>query len=57
MLLGVIPGPKEPELLVNSFLQPIVDQLKQLWNGLTMCTSSGIPAIVYSACSPSLCRL
>ena len=47
MLLGVIPGPKEPELLVNSFLQPIVDQLKQLWNGLTMCTSSGIPAIVY----------
>ena len=36
ILLGVIPGPKEPELTINSFLEPLVDELLQLWNGVVM---------------------
>lgn len=31
--LGVIPGPKEPSLTINSFLRPHVDELLELWNG------------------------
>ena len=33
MLLGVIPGPSEPSLDINTYLQPIVDELKVLENG------------------------
>ena len=33
ILLGVIPGPKEPDLTINSLL---VDELLQLWNGVVM---------------------
>ena len=38
ILLGVIPGPKEPELTINTFLEPLVDELLQLWNGVVMRT-------------------
>ena len=38
ILLGVIPGPKEPELTINSFLEPFVDELLQLWDGVAMKT-------------------
>jgi hypothetical protein len=38
ILLGVIPGPKEPELTINTFLEPLVDELLQLWNGVVMKT-------------------
>ena len=38
ILLGVIPGPKEPELTKNSFLEPLVDELLQLWDGVAMKT-------------------
>lgn len=31
--LGVIPGPSEPKLTVNSYLEPIVDDLIKLWKG------------------------
>ncbi len=27
ILVGVVPGPKEPELHMNTFLQPLVDDL------------------------------
>ena len=40
MLLGVIPGPKEPELTVNTFLEPFVNELLKLWNGVLMRTTS-----------------
>lgn len=38
ILLGVIPCPKEPELTINSFLKPFVDELLQLWDGVAMKT-------------------
>ncbi len=34
MLLGVIPGPSEPPLNINSYLAPIVSELKTLWDGV-----------------------
>ena len=54
ILVGLIPGPKEPKLHMNSFLEHLVDDLQQLWNGIVvegltlraalLCLASDIPA-------------
>ncbi len=58
ILAGIIPGPSEPEISVNSFLDPLVDELNMLWKGVNMklqhcekkvraavlCTGCDIPA-------------
>lgn len=36
ILVGVIPGPHEPSLHMNSFLAPFVAELLQLWNGIRL---------------------
>ena len=38
ILVGVIPGPREPQFDINSFLKPLVDDLLLLWNGVLMDT-------------------
>ena len=59
ILAGVIPGPREPSLDINSFLQPIVEELIPLWKGerftvptygvvicraMVICVAADIPA-------------
>ena len=59
IIVGIIPGPKEPKKTINSFLKPFVDELMLSWspgiiiqeNGLNMlyrfalvCVSSDLPA-------------
>lgn len=40
ILVGVLPGPSEPKLTVNSYLAPLVRDLKEAWlNGLKVKTS------------------
>ena len=34
ILVGLIPGPHEPHHDINSFLQPLVDELMLLWQGV-----------------------
>jgi len=34
IIVGVIPGPNEPELVINSFLKPFVDELLLFWDGV-----------------------
>lgn len=41
ILCGVIPGPKEPEKTVNSFLEPLVHELQLLWKGVQITTNHG----------------
>ena len=36
ILAGIIPGPKEPKLTLNSFLKPLVEDLKEFWSGITI---------------------
>ena len=36
ILVGVIPGPSEPSLHINTFLTPLVTELKQLWKGVLL---------------------
>lgn len=35
MLVGIIPGPTEPPLLINTYLNPLVSELLDLWDGIT----------------------
>lgn len=32
ILVGIIPGPSEPSLTINSYLAPLVQELQQAWN-------------------------
>ena len=48
ILLGVIPGPKEPKH-TNSILQPFVNEMLRLWKGVTMQTYDGINVLVRAA--------
>ena len=34
IIVGLIPGPHEPSLSINSFLEPLVSELKKLWVGV-----------------------
>ena len=44
ILVGIIPGPSEPSLTMNSYLAPLVQELQQSWNeGFTVRTSSNMP--------------
>ena len=41
-LVGIIPGPHEPRLTINTYLQPLVDELNILWKkGINVQTPSG----------------
>ena len=49
ILVGVIPGPREPQLHMNTFLQPLVDELKELWTGVPMSTHLNVNTMVRAA--------
>ena len=36
MIVGIIPGPSEPKLRINTFLKSLVDDLLSLWKGLPL---------------------
>ena len=44
ILVGIIPGPHEPKLHINTFLRPLVNELLEFWDGvkLSIHTSSGV---------------
>lgn len=49
ILVGVIPGPKEPKKHINSFLKPLVKELQQLWKGVSLKTRNGLQVLVRAA--------
>ena len=34
ILIGLIPGPHEPQRDINTFLEPLVSDLQKLWSGV-----------------------
>ena len=34
IIVGVLPGPKEPKKNMNSYLSPLVEELLELWGGI-----------------------
>ena len=41
ILVGVIPGPKEPSLTIDTLLAPLVSDLLDLWKGVSLKVSNG----------------
>ena len=41
----IIPGPNELRLHINSFLEPLVEDLQQLWKGVEMTTPEGVKTV------------
>ena len=52
ILVGIIPGPKEPKLNINSYLEPLVDELKEFWSGvqITLSSEKNITACICLIC-------
>ena len=42
LLIGLIPGPKQPEHDINSFLNLLVSELERFWVGVEMINSNGV---------------
>lgn len=58
LLAGIIPGPHEPKRDINSFLKPLVEELKLLWSGqLIKVASSPEPILVRGALICVACDL
>ena len=49
ILIGVIPGPNEPKLTINTYLEPLVKELQRLWKGVVMKNAAGSAIIVRAA--------
>ena len=41
IIIGIIPGPHEPPVNINNYLEPIIDDLIDLWNGISISSSDG----------------
>lgn len=40
IIVGCIPGPKEPKKNINTYLRPLIDELQGLWQGKCLRVSS-----------------
>ena len=51
LIIGIIPGPSEPPLTMNSYLKPLTDELTDLWDdGLTIENEKFYVALICIAC-------
>lgn len=58
ILVGVLPGPSEPKLTMNSYLSPLVEELKQGWEeGFLVTTSEGVQVNIHIAVSCIACDI
>lgn len=57
LLIGIIPGPNEPPKTMNSYLQPLVCELKELWKGVIMPSACGTSVLVRSALICTSCDI
>ncbi|CAH1264067.1 Hypp2840 [Branchiostoma lanceolatum] len=49
IVVGLIPGPKEPKLNINTFLEPLVEELQDLWKGVLLTDNSRLGEQLYRA--------
>ena len=57
ILIGIIPGPSEPPLTINSYLIPLVLGLLELWHGVQMEVSGSVPQLIRAALIAVSCDL
>ena len=41
-IIGIIPGPKEPSLTIQTYLEPLVNDLQRLWRGVQLSINGSI---------------
>ena len=47
ILVGILPGPKEPQLSINSYLSPLIEELKTSWEtGFLVHSPQGLPITI-----------
>ena len=56
-LIGLFPGPKEPDHDINSFLNPFIDELECFWEGTEMINYNGVTKQVRCALLCVACDL
>ena len=54
LIAGIIPGPSEPSHNINTYLEPLINDLKRLWEGVTV-TINGKPVTIRAALSCLAC--
>lgn len=42
IIMGTIPGPHEPKLTINTYLEPMVNELLELWRGVRIETGRSV---------------
>ena len=42
IIVGTMPGPREPKLTINTYLKPLVNELLTLWKGVSIETSKSL---------------
>ena len=58
MLIGLIPGPREPKLTINSYLSPLVEELKLFWEkGVQLTVYNGTRVTFHLALSCISCDI
>lgn len=58
ILVGILPGPSEPKLNINSYLAPLVEDLKIAWNkGIQVTTRNGLCITVRLALTCVACDI
>ena len=57
IIVGIIPGPSEPPLNINTYLSPLVADLLQLWAGLPLKISGSSQRVVRCALLAVACDL
>lgn len=57
ILVGIIPGPNEPKLHINSFLRPLVSDLLKLWKGVMVQNSDATSVVVRAALLSVACDI
>ena len=41
ILVGILPGPCEPKGNINSYLEPLIEELQDFWTGVELNVNSG----------------
>ena len=57
LLIGLIPGPKEPDHDINSFLDPMAEELRKFWSGIVLMCRNGRSKLVKCALLCVACDL
>lgn len=54
IIVGIIPGPSEPSMNINTYLKPLIDDLKRLWLGVNI-SINGESRTIHAALSCLAC--